>query len=129
MIMRGLASEFRKNELNLASSHFGVLLCLSQGVHNLGELAEHLEVSAPTMSNTVGILVRRGWVKRRRDPNDRRVALISLTPEGEDILRQMGKRATDHIEENLADLSDQECKQLVTGLRKLRSSYKRDEGA
>lgn len=124
MIMRGLASEFRKNELGLASGHFGILMCLSRrGPLKLTELAERLEVSLPTMSNSVSTLAGRGWVTRQRDPGDRRVALATLTAEGKQVLRKIGVQAQKHVAQSLVHLSEEECKQLSTGLRRLRESY------
>lgn len=124
MIMRGLASEFRKNELGLASGHFGILMCLSQlGPLNLSELAERLEVSLPTMSNSVSTLAGRGWVARQRDPGDRRVTLVMLTAEGREVLHTIGVKARAHVAQSLTHLSEEECRQLSTGLKWLRESY------
>jgi len=133
MVMRGLASEFRKNELSLASGHFGILMCLSQqGPLNLSDLAERLEVSLPTMSNSVSTLAGRGWVARQRDPGDRRVALVTLTEEGRQVLRKIGIQAQKHVSRSLVYLSEEECRQLLVGLRRLRESYlkafEEDEG-
>ena len=47
-----------------------------------GELARHMGVTASTMSIAIGRLVRQGYVRSRRDPDDRRCVLLTLTPEG-----------------------------------------------
>lgn len=48
----------------------------------VGELAEHLGVTASTMSLTLKRLEAAGWVRRARDPQDRRVTNVRLTEEG-----------------------------------------------
>lgn len=48
----------------------------------VGELAEHLGVTASTMSLTLKRLERDGYVRRDRDPADRRVMNVRLTAAG-----------------------------------------------
>ncbi len=48
----------------------------------VGELADHLGVTASTMSLTLGRLEAAGYIRRDRDPADRRVANVRLTEAG-----------------------------------------------
>lgn len=48
----------------------------------VGELADHLGVTASTMSLTLGRLEDAGYIRRDRDPADRRVANVRLTEAG-----------------------------------------------
>lgn len=48
----------------------------------VGELAEHLGVTASTMSLTLKRMEQSGLVRRSRDPLDRRVTNVRLTPAG-----------------------------------------------
>ena len=47
-----------------------------------GELQRQSQVTSGAITNRVGRLEKRGWVKREVDPNDRRQVLVSLTSEG-----------------------------------------------
>ncbi len=47
-----------------------------------GELQRESGVTSGAITNRVGRLEGRGWVKREVDPDDRRQVLVSLTPEG-----------------------------------------------
>jgi DNA-binding MarR family transcriptional regulator len=49
---------------------------------SLKELAEHLGVTASTMSLSVDRLVGGGWIRRERDPGDGRRIRLRLTPAG-----------------------------------------------
>ena len=51
------------------------------------ELRRKLGVGASVVSRMVRALEKRGWVSRERDPGDRRTWLVSLTVEGERVIR------------------------------------------
>lgn len=51
------------------------------------EVRRALGVCASVVSRMVRALRERGWVARRRDPEDRRSWRLSLTPEGEQVIR------------------------------------------
>jgi DNA-binding MarR family transcriptional regulator len=52
------------------------------GVHTMQQLAKRMFKSVSTMTRVVGQLVRRGYVKRRQDTQDRRIIHVSITPQG-----------------------------------------------
>jgi DNA-binding MarR family transcriptional regulator len=47
-----------------------------------GDLAERMNMAAPSMTRLVEILEEAGWVERRRDPTDQRCLLLVLSPRG-----------------------------------------------
>lgn len=51
------------------------------------ELAGHLRLTPATLTSVVDQLERAGDVRRERDPLDRRVVRVSITPAGRDRLR------------------------------------------
>ena len=118
-LMGALSSDLRRATQSCNPVHFQVLLLLASGERNLGSLAADMAVSLPTMSNTVSILTDRGWVVSRRDPADRRRLLISLAPSGQAALEQIRDSAVDKIEQALAPLSGEECRQVISGLETL----------
>jgi DNA-binding MarR family transcriptional regulator len=121
--MQALASDWRHVEHSPDPGHFRVLLLLTQGPANLSTLASRIEVSLPTMSNSISTLVERGWVARRRDPEDRRRVLIEITPQGCGVLERIRDVAQDHVEQALRGLSDAECEQVIDGLGTLRRVF------
>ena len=50
------------------------------------QLARRMFKSVSTMTRVAGQLVRKGYIKRRQDPEDRRVIHVSVTPQGKAIL-------------------------------------------
>lgn len=96
---------------------------LSQRDCSLGELAEVVSVSPPTMSNTVSTLESRDWVRRRRSEQDRRVVLVSLTPEGRSVLGRAQDYMVQRIADALAPLDHGELERLAAGLEILRDVF------
>jgi len=129
LVMRALASELRRTEYGLAPVHFGLLVILAHSPRNLSELAEQQAVSLPTMSNSITTLVERGWVKRTRDPHDRRMVLVELTPAGREVLSEIQRQAEARVADILTPLSPTECDQLVAGLAVLRAAFGRVVGS
>ncbi len=122
--MRALASDWRHDEHSCDPGHFRVLLILlTEGSTNLSTLAAKLEVSLPTMSNSISTLVERGWVLRRRDPDDRRRVLIEITPRGCGVLEHIRNVAQAHVSRALRDLSEQECEIIIEGMAALGRAF------
>jgi len=127
LVMRTLASELRRTPHALRPHHLGLLPMLAGRQHNLSELAERHRVSPATMSNSITALVDRGWVSRVRDPHDRRMVLIELTPAGRAELNKMRSAAEARLAALLASLSPEECDHLLAGLAMLRTVFARAE--
>lgn len=53
------------------------------------ELATRLRVEGPTVTRMIDILSGEGLVERAPNPNDRRSNLLSITPKGEDALKEI----------------------------------------
>ena len=85
----------------------------------MSELARHQAVSLPTISKSVDMLVRRGWVERGAGKSDRRQSMVRLTPRGRRVLADIQQRAERHVAETLAPLTLPERAQLVSALRML----------
>src|SRR5438105_3093930 len=63
----------------LGESQMWVLHALTKGRHQNSELARHYNVTDPTMSRIIDALVRKGYVQRRPDVEDRRCTLLEIT--------------------------------------------------
>jgi DNA-binding MarR family transcriptional regulator len=74
----------------LDRSLYGVLGALEdEGPVPLTSLARRLGLDASTVSRQVSALERSGMVLRTKDPNDRRIALLTLTVPGRRALRRL----------------------------------------
>lgn len=72
------------------------------------ELADLERVSRPTVTRVVAALVERGLAIRTPDPEDRRSALVAVTPAGERALRRMRGRKNAYLARRLRGLEPAE---------------------
>ena len=58
----------------------------------VGEIAERLQIRHHSTVELIDRLVKRGLVERHRDDEDQRRVIVSLTPQGEEILYALSRR-------------------------------------
>lgn len=103
---------------------YATLVALSEAPHRrlrMCDLATHLHVSASGLTRRVEDLVRRGWVQREADADDRRVIYAVLTDEGFAKLEAAAPSHVEGVRHHLLDhLSRTQIRQLANILRTLR---------
>lgn len=75
-------------------------------------LADALEIELPSLMRTLGQLEEHGYVKRRCCDTDKRARIVSLTPQGTDILKQIEARIMQIRAELLNGISHQELNEF-----------------
>jgi DNA-binding MarR family transcriptional regulator len=74
----------------------------------VGTLADEEQIGAPTATKIVEKLHAAGYVDRTPSPDDRRVTLVSTTPEGRSLLADIRARKTAWLTTRIADLDPHE---------------------
>jgi DNA-binding MarR family transcriptional regulator len=87
-----------------------------QGPITLGELATAEHISAPAVSRTVRSLEDEGLVQREVVEDDRRVALISLTPRAKRLLQSIRGQQNAWLAARIAELSPRQVADLEKGI-------------
>jgi len=86
-------SELAVRRLGLEPSQHQLMLALKglpPGTRpRIGELAERLQIRHHSTVELVNRLATHGYVKRQKGENDRREVLVTLTPKGERVLREL----------------------------------------
>jgi DNA-binding MarR family transcriptional regulator len=90
------------------------------------ELSKHLFRQSHTISSLVNRMVAKNLVKRMKDPINKKTVIITLTEDGQDILKQVIK--IESIESVMSSLSEREIKQLNKILRVLFNKAMRSHG-
>jgi DNA-binding MarR family transcriptional regulator len=85
----------------------------------LKEAAEAVLVSLPAASRTVDDLVRRGFVLRHEDVEDRRMKRVSLTEKGHAVIRRLNAARLSGLQQFTETLTDAERRKLAGALSKL----------
>ena len=113
-----LARRMRQQaDVGIGQSLFSALVAVDRaGRMTLGELAATERVQPPTMTRIAASLEARGLVARVPDPLDRRVAWISVTPEGRRLLDRTRNRKNAYLAKRLRSLSDADRRALERAL-------------
>ena len=110
----GIARELRRERIGGVSPHQVSLIVAikhSPGV-TVGELASEERVSTAAMSKRVSRLERDGLVARTKSEADRRCVGLTLTEEGQRVLRRVRSRRTAWLASRLGSLSPDELEAI-----------------
>ena len=121
--------------LNSLSSHllpplqreFGITesqLAVLESLHHLGpltqgQLCQKILRSGSNLTTVVDNLERDRLVRRDRDPNDRRVQIVQLTPKGSEVIGRAFPRHVERVTRALQVLTQAEQKELGRLCRKM----------
>jgi DNA-binding MarR family transcriptional regulator len=83
------------------------------------ELSDRLGLSLPGASRMVEALLRRGWLERREDPDDRRMKRVGITAAGRDVLDRIEAARLAGLEDYAASLTPEQRTRLSSALSDL----------
>jgi MarR family transcriptional regulator, transcriptional regulator for hemolysin len=86
------------------------------------DLAEEVGIREATLTHHLNGMDAQGLITRRRDPGNRRVHLVELTPDGEAAFGRMRRAASGFDERLRAGFSEAELAQLAGMLDRLRGN-------
>ena len=82
------------------------------GTMTMGALSTHEQVQPPTMTKIVAGLVDEGLVARASDPLDRRIAWLTVTPEGRKLLGRRRRNMDSFLVKRLRGLPPEDVATL-----------------
>lgn len=105
-------------EISLVQSH---ILYEVKRFNNpsMQQVAEALGIDITTFSRQIKTLEKKGLIKRNPDPVDRRVNILSLTPEGQTVERRIDERMKAFIERILSQLTEFEREMVIKSIQLL----------
>jgi len=111
----------------LTPCQFEVLMTLwSEDGIVLGELRRRVSRDGPTITGVVDRMEKKSLVKRIRDPHDRRVVKVHLTPKGENMKKDLSRTKKVMMEKITRTLSSKEISSLVSLMEKLMRNVERE---
>lgn len=111
-------------EGNLGTVQFQILMRLASGEGHatMTDLADGLAHSRSGLTYQAGLLEQRGLIHRDRSPNDERATLVTITHDGEALIRRILPGHISVVRALLLDLiSDQESDMLAEIMDRVRS--------
>lgn len=87
----------------------------------MGKMGERLMVHPASVTNAISRLEHRGLVERRLSPDDRRVVLATITPDGQALVQE-ATAALNQAWFGLPGISPEQAAEVTTALRGVRLS-------
>lgn len=113
-------SDLRRSDQPIELTQWSTLKRISRGPCTMSDLARHKGVGLPTISKSVEMLVRKGWVERWIDKGDRRQTLVRLTASGRKVLADSRARLEEMLEQRLSSLPSADRASLAEQLQRVR---------
>jgi len=119
-LLPDLAKAFRTDEpqevlhMDISFPEIFVLRELSSKEEpTMSELGRSISMDLSTLTRTVDKLVRKEFVARKRDPEDRRMVRVALTAKGRKLISRFEEARKKHIESILRQMASQERRDLL----------------
>ena len=113
---------------HVSPGHVQIMIALARGPQSVGRLAEVVGVSPPAATQLVDRLAEHGIVERRHDPKDRRIVLVDYTPGEREVAQRIMESRRQPLKRVVDEMSDDEAKAFLKGLRLLAESFKNGPG-
>ena len=120
-------ADLRRSDQPIELTQWATLRRIGRSPCTMSELARHKAVGLPTISKSVEMLVRRGWVERWVDKTDRRQTLVRLTAAGRRMLAESRSRLEEVLDERLSVMTAAERDTLAATLQRVREVLSPDE--
>ena len=119
-----------RDQFDITLPRFDLLAQLDRAPNGmtLGELSQRMMVSNGNITGLVDRLVAQRLILRRPSPTDRRVQIVSLTPEGRRFFRAMARDNANWIGQIFADLTPNDISALMAALAKTKASARKALG-
>jgi len=105
--------------LGLRAREFWLLALAGAGNLSQHEMANLCGLDPSSLVAVLDDLERRGWLRRQRNPHDRRMQWVQRTEAGEELFTRALPRARRAEARQLAVLSAAQQRQLMAAMRKL----------
>lgn len=96
------------------------------GPAKVGDIANWLGVSPPTVSEQVDHLVNEGWVERKVNPEDRREVLVELTPKAIELTSYISELQRAQVQAVLESFTPEERPTVIRTLEVFSRVLERD---
>ena len=98
------------------------MLAESREPQRVGELASVMVRDATTITRQLDSLVKQGLVVRTASPNDRRVVLVEITPEGHNVHHQLAPVLNAIRQRLLTGIDEHRLTETVAIIKKMQAN-------
>jgi DNA-binding MarR family transcriptional regulator len=90
-----------------------LLVLYTEGASRMSAIASSLDIAVSTATGIVDNLVKKGLVMRGTDPEDRRLVICTLSPQGQETINRLWALGQFQIEKLLRGLSLEQLKKAA----------------
>ncbi|MCM3761747.1 MarR family transcriptional regulator [Alkalihalobacillus oceani] len=105
-------------DLSLAQSHI-LYEIDKQHEPSMQQIAETLAMDITTFSRQIQTLMKRNLVQKTPAEQDKRVAILSLTPKGTSMVKMIDERMNAYLEEVFSDMNEFEKEIVLRSIKRL----------
>lgn len=117
-------SKLKEQGVNVSMSEVHVLEAIQKtNSPTMSNIAAKLRVTVGTLTTAINRLVDKGYVERKREENDKRKVIVSLTKKATDTLSIHEQFHEDMINSVIKDLNLEEDEALVHALTNIRDYF------
>ena len=118
-VRRRLSADLEREGLSATGFSVLVVLTTAGGELELRALRHRLRTSKANATEVVSTLAGRGFVTRRRPPEDRRMVLVEITEAGAELVDRLFPEHTARVAQAFSVLDEDEKRSLTEICRKL----------
>ena len=112
---------------DISNNDMHIIEAVGLGGGNMSFIAAKLKITVGSLTTSMNSLVKKGYVKRERGEEDRRVVYISLSDKGKKAFVHHARFHKEMITSIMDEFDDDEKKILIRGLTKLDNWFKNKE--
>lgn len=126
-LMQVFGSYIRNSdELNLPIAHFRIMGMLMYHPMKISDLAKYQRISKASISESIKLLVDRGWITKVQDPVDRRVTLLKVSEDGKAIMKTMWNKVDVHLTRQLKQIPECDLQTIRESLKIMSDKFLKD---
>jgi DNA-binding MarR family transcriptional regulator len=111
------------SQLNITVGQFHILRYIRRGNNTVGQLANTRQISRSAVSQSVELLVEKGYVCRQERSEDRRYVRLELTDKGTELLTMVYAENRKWIMNKLSSLTPDELNCMLQGLEPMKKAF------
>jgi MarR family transcriptional regulator, organic hydroperoxide resistance regulator len=112
-MMHSFSTQMSRLEDFTMAQHRALMMVSQAGTMTVKQFQENLSIAQSTASETVERLVQLGWLKKGKNPKDRRITVFSLTEKAARRHKQKEAKRIIILEKLLEPLSEEEQRKFL----------------
>ena len=112
---------------DISNNDMHIIEAVGLGGGNMSSIAAKLKITVGSLTTSMNSLVKKGYVKRERGEEDRRVVYISLSDKGKKAFIHHARFHKEMITSIMDEFDDDEKRILIRGLTKLDNWFRDKE--